>query len=524
MLRCFFYYLIILFLNFCSPSFNQTSNPTEQPPTSLQGKANSNNTDEANNEVSQNNKFNKLNEKNIKIEFVELKDLALDTIEVNLSITTDDEFNCKDFHQNEEIWKIYKKEKSEKNQENDSPALLEEADVTVQSCRVDENRKNLFYLYLSANSNFPLLPGEKELHIINSEKTTLVMKIFSIPERSNSQPYIDHISRRGAEMGDTIEVEGSNFNTIIENNYIQFDLGITKEQSTLNEMGEGYPLIDRPLSIISIPDKDKKQKVVFSIKPFVFMDVENNFTIFERFFGKIIKFRIFSKNYPTNYYKLVILGKLWKVIVILFTIIVTGLFISFLSYISKTNNLFHVICLDPDSNRYSLAYFQAFAWTITLFFSYFYVALARTFLIRDGNLPNFNLSLIALMGISLAGGITSKFIDKKTVKPDEKKNKPEWKDLVSTNNGSIDIYKIQLFGFTMICIFIYIINLFQTNIWDSLPEIHPSLHALFGTTQGGYLVGKISQEELKKSDHEKKEEPAIVENKKETQKKTSKKK
>jgi hypothetical protein len=86
------------------------------------------------------------------------------------------------------------------------------------------------------------------------------------------------------------------------------------------------------------------------------------------------------------------------------------------------------VILDSRTGSYSLAKFQSFAWTIVLIGNYFYVAICAILLFRNGKLPDFKVSLIALMGISYAGLVTSNYLDNKVPTNRIFKRVPRWKD------------------------------------------------------------------------------------------------
>jgi prepilin signal peptidase PulO-like enzyme (type II secretory pathway) len=153
-------------------------------------------------------------------------------------------------------------------------------------------------------------------------------------------------------------------------------------------------------------------------------------------------------------------------------------------------NIMPNILLDVETNTYSLSRFQAFAWTVVLLGSYFYIAICTGLVLRDGVIPDFNPSLIGLMSISYTGLISSHFLGKKNPKNEIKGQPPELSNLFATN-GNIDISRLQLLCFTIVAIAVYLYNLIISNTLSGLPDIPPTLHGLLLTSQGSYIGGKL---------------------------------
>lgn len=200
---------------------------------------------------------------------------------------------------------------------------------------------------------------------------------------------------------------------------------------------------------------------------------------------------------PSGLKSIVILPPHWKWNAIIISFFVILILMTIVSYIMKTWNLLPWILLDESTNTYSLSNFQAFAWTIVLIGSYFYVAICNGILLRNGDLPEFKLSLIGLMGISYVGLFSSNIMDKYNPPASIKEIPPSPKNLFCNQNGIIDFSKLQLFTFTIVAIIVYVFNLFQSNALEGLPEIPQSLHLLLVTSQGGYIGGKITGNKMR---------------------------
>lgn len=182
-----------------------------------------------------------------------------------------------------------------------------------------------------------------------------------------------------------------------------------------------------------------------------------------------------------------------------------------LAYFSKKINFFPDIFLDPETNSYSLANFQSFMWTIVLMGSYFYIAVCQGLILGNPELPEFDFSLIGLLGVSYGGMILSNYVDKRKSHLVIRKDKPELRDLIFDPKGGIDMARMQLFGFNLVCLLLYIYYLLKANPLNGLPSIPETLHSLLGTSQAGYIGSQaVTQMVGTNAKEEAKEEPKEV--------------
>ncbi|MCX7998540.1 MAG: hypothetical protein N3A69_06235 [Leptospiraceae bacterium] len=149
---------------------------------------------------------------------------------------------------------------------------------------------------------------------------------------------------------------------------------------------------------------------------------------------------------------------------------------------------------DQVTNTYSLSRFQAFIWTITLFASYLYIALCYG-LLKDGEIPEFNMSLLGLMGISYGSLISANHLSKKNPKNELKDREAGLSDLIM-HNGVIDITRFQMFSFTILTVILYVFNLYNADILMGMPDIPTTLHGLLLSSQAGYLGGKMTGDKI----------------------------
>jgi hypothetical protein len=354
--------------------------------------------------------------------------------------------------------------------------------------------KTLYGQFIS-NTSMELVPskmvtaGKKCIELYwQNEETLLDSFYYEFPDRNagmGAQPVLlkeQAISPKGGTQGDTLTIRGRNLGDNLDNIaiYLLSDEIIPDYEFQEKELAEIFPLT------LSQPDEKKVQEIKFTIPNDVF--VKEKPTLFEKIVGKPLHLRVMVNKRPSPLEKIVILDKNWKIYTGILSILTTLLFLALIGLALRKLNFFSDIILDKRTNKYSLSRLQSFAWTLTLFGSYFFVAISHIVVLGSGTIPDFNYSLIGLLVISYTGLGVSLQIDKNI--SNDVKSKPDWRDLFSSSSEGLDLTKIQLFGFTVIAIALYIFNMFQGNVMNGLPDIPATLHALLGTSQGGYLTGK----------------------------------
>lgn len=314
--------------------------------------------------------------------------------------------------------------------------------------------------------------------------------VYNLPDRmeaAGKQPLILKITPNGGVPGEAITILGKNFQNNMDHMFIQI---ISEEQDDY-EYGDKELVTVQPF-FLSPPDEKQIQELKFTIPT----ESTGPYKFYEKLIGKNVKLKLLSNYRPSTTETLVILKPYWKWVGGILTVIVTMLFIAAIALLLKKFNFTHEILLDSKTNSYSLANFQSFAWTIVFLGSYFYVAISAGIILNTSDLPDFNFSLIGLMGISYGGLLTSSYLDKRKTEVTFYKDKPELKDLISDPSGGIDLSRLQLLGFTLITIIVYIFYLFKANVLNGLPGIPETLHTMLLTSQGGFLGNKAI--ELKK--------------------------
>jgi hypothetical protein len=346
----------------------------------------------------------------------------------------------------------------------------------------------------------------------NGKEKKVDEMIVNIPATSGNdkQPSIVKLKPSGGVVGDTIVIIGKNFGRDIDKIDIYLHFSSAKEKDEAEEsmkesseskvdpscleskivdtiMPSQYYTMFIKLSPATLSQPDAKtglQELSFSISE----DMDKLADI--KFIRRNLKIRINVNGRNSHFATMTLLPANWNIKIIIFTLFMTMCTIGSVAWILGKWNILPNILLDVETNTYSLSRFQAFAWTVVLLGSYFYIAICTGLVLRDGVIPDFNPSLIGLMSISYTGLISSHFLGKKNPKNEIKGQPPELSNLFATN-GNIDISRLQLLCFTIVAIAVYLYNLIISNTLNGLPDIPPTLHGLLLTSQGSYIGSKV---------------------------------
>ena len=181
----------------------------------------------------------------------------------------------------------------------------------------------------------------------------------------------------------------------------------------------------------------------------------------------------------------------WEYKIAFLTILLLIVLLIFQAFAIKKINFLKSVILDHRTNTYSLSKCQAFVWTFVLIGSYFYLAVGKSLIFGKGAIPDFNASLLVLMGISYGGSLAAAQLNRFFPKKDLAPPPPGLIDLIS-EGGEISLPRLQLVGFTITAIIIYLYNVSGADFLSKgLPDIPPTLLGLLGISQGGYLGGKL---------------------------------
>lgn len=153
--------------------------------------------------------------------------------------------------------------------------------------------------------------------------------------------------------------------------------------------------------------------------------------------------------------------------------------------------ILRTLFIDADTGTYSLSKVQAFVWTVVIIGSYFYFAIGRGILVGRAEMPDVNAGLIGLLCISYGGLLASRGISRRKPKNDFAHTPPRWTNLITEGN-SVSITRLQLIGFTIAGIAVYVFYVSGNEVFfRGMPDIPPTLNGLLAVSQGGYLGGKI---------------------------------
>jgi hypothetical protein len=224
-----------------------------------------------------------------------------------------------------------------------------------------------------------------------------------LPEAAE-QPEITRIEPHGGKAGDIITIYGKNFGDDRKKIRIQFgDIG--------NKNDKEVRTIE-PAFLAKIPDRQ---------------EFEMRFTIEERqlldniWLKRAVPIHITVNDQPSNYFTFTLVTMNWEHKIAFLTMLLLAVLLTFQAVAIKKTNFLKSILLDHRTNTYSLSKCQAFVWTLVLIGSYFYLAVGKTLIFGTGVIPDFNASLLVLMGISYGGSLAAsqlnRFFPKKDLTP-----------------------------------------------------------------------------------------------------------
>lgn len=347
-----------------------------------------------------------------------------------------------------------------------------------------------------------VFPG-KQLLTIFYEGDSIAEDIYPVQSQltgPGQQPLIVSMSPRGTSPGRVVTIEGKGFGDNINDIYIWFT---TPEDTQLPRL---FNSVINPAEVtyLTTPDVNGLQQLKFIVAG------ENSAGDMLRdssasWLESELRLRVVVKGQPSaNTMVLSIVASNYRTKLIL---MVLAIFVAFVLLIwffyrwfrrhGSTNPLnLKSLVVDQTTNRLSLAKVQALAWTIVLAISYTYFIL-MTFLILDQSIiPDFDASLLILMGITTSGLLIARSQDKSTQQKaasvgtlDVAVSPSVW-DLIS-ENGTINLASLQLLLFTVIGIGVFIVYMTSPDLVETgLPTLPNTLLALMGVSQGGYITGK----------------------------------
>lgn len=347
-----------------------------------------------------------------------------------------------------------------------------------------------------------VFPGKRMFAVLYQFDTAFI-DIVTVPNPltgTGQQPIIEDISPRGTSPGRVVTIEGRGFGDNLDDIYIWFTTSI----DTALPKDLGHIINPTAPTFLTSPDANGLQQLKFilpgensvgddlAVEPTSWLEYE-------------LRMRVVVKGQPSaNSEILSIVTGNYRTILLL---IVLGIFAAVvlgiwgLSIYLRRRGVkgsigLRYLVIDQTTNRISLAKCQALAWTIVLVISYSYYVLMVYTILDKSVIPDFDPSLLVLMGITTTGMLVARTQDKsKQTKAEEAgrldvAENPSLYDLIS-ENGTINLASLQLVAFTIVGIGIYIVYMTSPNLVETgLPTMPDTLLALMGISQGGYITGK----------------------------------
>jgi IPT/TIG domain len=305
-------------------------------------------------------------------------------------------------------------------------------------------------------------------------ETATETTISSPASEHSEQPEITRIEPLGGKVGDTVTIYGKNFGDDRKKIKIQFTDPETNKQKEIKPI--------EPVFLAKVPDKQEYQ--------LRFMTEERRL-LDNIWLKRSVPINIIVNDQPSNYMTFTLVTVNWEYKIAFLTMLLLIVLLVFQAFAIKKINFLKSVVLDPKTNTYSLSRCQAFVWTLVLIGSYFYLAVGKSLIFGKGEIPDFNASLLVLMGISYGGSLAAEQLNRVFPKKELTPPPPRLINLIS-EGGEVSLPRLQLVGFTVTAIVIYLYNLSGADFLSKgLPDIPPTLLGLLGISQGGYLGGKV---------------------------------
>lgn len=351
-----------------------------------------------------------------------------------------------------------------------------QSDIVPSSVKKDKDDDSIVNLNITA---YNVIPSGESVLKITVAGNEIISHTVQIPSRNSTpgkQPLIHSITPEAGKKGDTITVKGENFGDDIDLISVVFgEYAKTDQGQTVEDFMERKPFY------LANDGNRQELKFVLPVKKDLLKDA---------LYKRILSLHINVNGRPSDLKKLVILHDYWKFYVAGLTVFLSILFYFILAIAFRNVRFASSVLIDRATNTYSLSKFQAMIWTVTLLGSYFYIAVSHGLLLGNGVIPDFNASLIGLLSISYGGMISANGLQTSRPKNELIRVPPRFSNLFSSGND-VDIARLQLFGFTVVAVLIYIYNLIISNPLNGMPDIPTTLLGLLGASHSGYLGGKL---------------------------------
>ncbi|MEM7038620.1 MAG: IPT/TIG domain-containing protein [Bacteroidota bacterium] len=359
-------------------------------------------------------------------------------------------------------------------------------------------------VHYKARMPFGIFPGVHR-YLLWQKKDTIFSENLKFPNprpQAGQQPIIKSMQPLGGIAGTEITVSGENFGESLSDVYVWF----------VQKNGKEFPeAISRQINpgrvtYLSLDDASETQQLKFVIPS----DSSLPRAMENAGISGILEYemlvRVVVDGQPSGSRKIlsVVRGSYRLIIfgVVMVTMILLLIGFELLSrYVSRGEERRSLKVIDfvtnHETGRLSLAKCQALAWTMVLVVSYLYYACMVYLILDDVSIPDFDASLLILMGISSGGLLIARTQDRtKTASQIERDNINGQRRTARLSDlfyegGAFSLTRLQLVVFTGVCIAIYIIYMQNPDIVSNgLPTMPDTLLMLMGISQGGYIGGK----------------------------------
>jgi hypothetical protein len=348
-----------------------------------------------------------------------------------------------------------------------------------------------------------VFPGKHAFSLMYKDDTVFseVVKVPNLLNLPGTQPVVETLHPRGTSPGRVVTVRGKGFGKNLDNLYIWF----TREDGTDLPPEAAQVLNPTPVTYLTTEDATGHQELKFLVPGSNSfgdkLDVTNDTWLEYDLRLRVVVGGQPSANSDTlsvvrDDYQL----KLFLMVMALFVaflVLVWGLY----TYMNRKGysgsfNL-KALVIDTASNQYSLAKVQALGWTVILLLSYMYYVLITFVILDRSTIPDFEPSLLILMGITTGGLLIARSTDRSQqikaggIQGVIPQSAPSLWDLIS-ENGVINLASLQLLLFTIVSMGVYILFMTDSNLVETgMPSMPTTLLGLMGISQGGYLTGKV---------------------------------
>lgn len=303
------------------------------------------------------------------------------------------------------------------------------------------------------------------------------------------QPLILRIGPAGGTIGDTITITGRNFGADIDELQIRLEdqFGNNSSKARSAERRHEFRLITwvEPFYLSPLLNGQNDQELRFTVPP-GYPDLSG-----DQFLSNQISISVTRGGRKSNRLQLAIARDDWRfksagISVVLMIFLLVLVFVT-----ARSRAFLETMILDGNTNTYSLSRCQALFWTLILGGSYVYMTIGAGLILGGGVIPDFNSSLLVLMGISYGGLLSSAAASTRYPK-NESNDKPLRMSNLYAEGGKISVPRLQLLIFTIISAVVYMYILYTADIIATgLPDVPPTLLGLMGISQSGYLGDKV---------------------------------